>query len=171
MKKYFIKTIIQGSNSIIPNSAGVISIESSEKGSTGPTGPSGEIGATGPSGEIGATGPSGEIGATGPSGEIGATGPSGEIGATGPSVFTIQVVNKILLTTDWTSSSDIFSANILDSGITPINFVDVIPDNSSCSVLQTSGLLPSNQSFNGYVTVWSTLKPTATTTYTINIYN
>jgi hypothetical protein len=58
MEKYFVTTIIQGSSSIVPNSAGVINIASSEMGATGPTGADGATGATGPDGATGATGPS-----------------------------------------------------------------------------------------------------------------
>jgi streptogramin lyase len=64
MKNYFVKTIIQGSSSIVPNSAGVINIAPSEIGATGPTGAPGIDGATGPSG--GPIGPTGATGATGP---------------------------------------------------------------------------------------------------------
>ncbi|HWB62529.1 MAG TPA: collagen-like protein [Chitinophagales bacterium] len=50
-------------------------------GATGPTGPTGGVGATGP---VGDTGPTGSIGVTGPAGPTGAAGPSGVTGATGP---------------------------------------------------------------------------------------
>jgi hypothetical protein len=88
MEKYFIKTIIQGSSSIVPNSAGVINIAPSEMGATGPTGADGATGpdGIGMTGATGATGPDG-IGMTGATGATGADGigMTGATGATGPS--------------------------------------------------------------------------------------
>jgi hypothetical protein len=53
-------------------------------GSTGATGPKGDIGSTGPKGNTGATGIRGLTGSTGAKGDKGATGPKGDKGATGP---------------------------------------------------------------------------------------
>ena len=53
---------------------------------SGPTGPTGPIGANGPAGPIGANGPAGPIGSTGaigPTGLAGLAGPTGPAGPTG----------------------------------------------------------------------------------------
>jgi hypothetical protein len=66
---------------LIQSTVGFTNPSSSTGGSeTGPSGPSGPIGATGPIGPTGATGPTGPSGATGPSGPSGATGAGGTIG-------------------------------------------------------------------------------------------
>jgi sugar lactone lactonase YvrE len=121
MKKYFVKTIIQGSNSIIPNSAGVINIAPSERGATGPTGASGVDGATGPSG--GPIGPTGATGATGPA-TISGTPlniPMIDISGTGVTQSTLNFIDGFI---------EVDSEGIDESGLKFKNFTSDLVDDS-----------------------------------------
>jgi len=75
-------------SSVTTCKSGETSLEWSQQGTVGPTGPAGPAGATGPAGPSGPQGATGAQGPTGAAGPTGATGATGAQGATGPSGMT-----------------------------------------------------------------------------------
>lgn len=82
-----------------------------------------------------------------------------------------QVAGKTVATGAWSLVSGVYEASISDSNILSTSIVDVIPNNADAATVRTAQMLPRTDSSAGAVKIYSTNAPTATITFTINIFD
>ena len=87
----------------------------------------------------------------------------------GKAAKTIQVTNITLTQGSWTYSSGLWRYDISNANITALKIVEVIPANESIDIVQSAFILPANESFAGYVRVYSKLQPQGNIIVTLNI--
>lgn len=81
-----------------------------------------------------------------------------------------QVTPVTLIVGSWGLVSGIYEYNLVNTNITPTSMVEIIPDNSSISVIKIAEVLPKIISGNGTVKLYSTNLPSANITVTLNIF-
>ena len=82
-----------------------------------------------------------------------------------------QVTGVTLPSSSWSLSGGYYQYVYSNEIITSTSVVDVIPDNSSVSVIRTADVLPRTDSATGQVTLYSTNAPSSSMTVTFNILN
>lgn len=87
----------------------------------------------------------------------------------GKAAKTIQKTNITLTQGNWVYSSGFWRYDIPDSDITQLKIVDVIPKKESSNLVQYAFFLEENESFAGYVRVYSRLQPQGDIIVTLNI--
>lgn len=80
-----------------------------------------------------------------------------------------QVTGVTLPSSSWSLSGGYYQYVYSNEIITSTSVVDVIPDNSSVSVIRTADVLPRTDSATGQVTLYSTNAPSSSMTVTFNI--
>ncbi len=83
---------------------------------------------------------------------------------------TVQVTSQTLIAANWSLVSGIYEYNLANAGITALNFVEVIPNNTTISITKAADLMPTNVSSAGSVKLYATNLPTGNIVVTINIY-
>ena len=140
-------------------------------GTSGTSGTDGAAGSNGTSGTDGAAGSNGTSGTSGTSGAIGASGTNGTSGTSGASGITITQITGVTITgASWSLVSGFYEYNHADANITTTSVVEVIPDNTSISIVNAAAILPRTDSATASVKLYSTNLPTGNITTTINIY-
>lgn len=140
-------------------------------GTSGTSGTDGAAGSNGTSGTDGAAGSNGTSGTSGTSGAIGASGTNGTSGTSGVSGITITQITGVTITgASWSLVSGFYEYDHADANITTTSVVEVIPDNSSISIVNAAAILPRTDSATASVKLYSTNLPTGNITTTINIY-
>lgn len=81
-----------------------------------------------------------------------------------------QITGKTVATGAWSLVSGLYEASISDGNILSTSIVDVIPSNSSISVVKAAEILPQTDSSAGAVKIYATNLPTASITVTLNIH-
>ena len=81
------------------------------------------------------------------------------------------VATDTLSTGSWSLVSGLYEQSISNVNITSSSIVDIIPDNSTASVVNAAQILPRTDSSSGAVKVYSTNLPTANIGVTLNIWN
>jgi hypothetical protein len=81
-----------------------------------------------------------------------------------------QITGKTVATGAWSLVSGLYEASISDGNILSTSIVDVIPSNSSISVVNAAQMLPQTDSSAGAVKIYATNLPTASITVTLNIH-
>ena len=71
----------------------------------------------------------------------------------------------------WTFSAGFYQYTYSNANILSTSIVDVIPANSTISIVKTADIMPSTLSASGNVTIYATNLPTGNIGATINIYN
>lgn len=82
-----------------------------------------------------------------------------------------QVTPVTLTSGGWTLVSGLYEYTYSNANILSTSIVDVIPSNSSVSIVKTADILPSTLSSAGSVKLYATNAPASNITVTINIYN
>ncbi len=82
----------------------------------------------------------------------------------------IQVSGLILLAANWSLVSGLYQIDFANVNITALKVVDVIPSNSTISIVQTAQILPYTLSTAGSVRIFATNLPTANINVILNIY-
>lgn len=86
-------------------------------------------------------------------------------------VDVLQVTPVTLTTGGWTLVSGLYEYSYSNANILSTSIVDVIPANSTISIVKAAEILPATQSFSGSVKIFATNAPTANIIVTVNIYN
>lgn len=86
-------------------------------------------------------------------------------------VDVVQVTPITLTTGGWSLVSGLYEYSYSNTNILDTSIVDVIPQNSSISIVKTAEILPATESFFGSVKIYATNAPTASIIVTFNIYN
>jgi hypothetical protein len=81
---------------------------------------------------------------------------------------TIQVLVDVPVAS-WALVSGLYESTILNANITSAKIVDIIPLNSSISVVQNAVVLPETSSSSGAVKIYATNLPTAPISVALNI--
>jgi hypothetical protein len=76
----------------------------------------------------------------------------------------------VLAQTDWNLNGGLYELQLNNANITATSYVVVIPFNSDITIVQAAELLPENDSFDGYVMVYSKNLPSADINVTLNIF-
>lgn len=86
-------------------------------------------------------------------------------------VDVLQVTPVTLITAGWSLVSGLYEYSYSNANILSTSIVDIIPANSTISIVKAAEILPATQSFSGYVKIYSTNAPTGDIIVTVNIYN
>lgn len=81
----------------------------------------------------------------------------------------IQIQSVVLLAANWTLVNGVYEYTYSSAHITENSMVDIIPANSSFTLVREAELLPSTLSANGSVKIYSTLLPSGNIEVSINI--
>jgi hypothetical protein len=111
----------------------------------------------------------GTSGTSGTSGAAGADGTSGTSGAAG-STFT-HVTDVTLLSTGWTASNGDFVFRYSNETILSTSRVDVIPDNSTLTIVENARIYPKIVSGTGFIDIFAKNQPTDDILVDIIIWN
>ena len=82
-----------------------------------------------------------------------------------------QVTPVTLASGSWSLASSLYEYDYSNALITSSSIVDIIPDNSTISIVQAAQILPSTVSTSGSVKLFATNLPTADIIVTVNIFN
>lgn len=80
-----------------------------------------------------------------------------------------QITGLTLLSTGWTLVAGLYKYDLANANITANSIVEVIPDNSSISIVKAAEILPETDSSAGSVKLYATNAPTGGISVTINI--
>lgn len=83
--------------------------------------------------------------------------------------LTKQITGITLISANWSLVSGLYEYNLADSNITVNSIVEVIPSNSSISIIKAAEILPETDSNTGSVKLYATNAPTGDISVTINI--
>lgn len=86
-------------------------------------------------------------------------------------VDVLQVTPVTLITAGWSLVSGLYEYSYSNANILSTSIVDIIPANSTISIVKAAEILPATQSFSGSVKIFATNAPTGDIIVTINIYN
>ena len=86
-------------------------------------------------------------------------------------VDVLQVTPVTLTAASWSLVSGLYEYTYSNAAILATSIVDVIPDNSSISIVKAAEVLPSTSSASGSVKLYATNLPTANIIVTFNILN
>lgn len=76
----------------------------------------------------------------------------------------------VLLQTGWSLVSGIYQQQLNNTNIQAGSYVAVVPDNADVPIVQAAEVLPQNESFNGYVMIYSKNEPLSDINVTLNIF-
>ena len=82
----------------------------------------------------------------------------------------LQVTSVTFSVAGWTFSGGFYQYTYSNANILSTSIVDVIPSNSTISIVRTADIMPSTLSASGNVTIYATNLPTADIAVTINIF-
>ena len=108
-------------------------------------------------------------GVAGGNGTNGTSGLSGTSGTSGISIAITQVTSVVLSAASWSLVSGLYEYDLSNVNITSASIVDIIPDNTSISIVTAAMILPRTDSSTGSVKLYSTNLPTGDITVTLNI--
>ena len=83
----------------------------------------------------------------------------------------LQVTSVTLTTVGWSLVSGLYEYTYSNANILSTSIVDIIPDNSTISIVKAADIMPSTSSASGSVKIYATNLPTASIIVTINIFN
>jgi hypothetical protein len=76
----------------------------------------------------------------------------------------------VLLQTGWSLVSGVYQQQLNNINIQASSYVAVVPDNADVPIVQAAEVLPQNESFNGYVMIYSKNEPLSDINVTLNIF-
>lgn len=76
----------------------------------------------------------------------------------------------VLTIAGWDLVSGVYEQDLANADILATSYVAIVPDNADVAIVQAAELLPQNESFNGYVRVYSVNLPAANINVTLNIF-
>jgi hypothetical protein len=76
----------------------------------------------------------------------------------------------VLLHTGWSLVSGVYQQQLNNTNIQASSYVAVVPDNADVPIVQAAEVLPQNESFNGYVMIYSKNEPLSDINVTLNIF-
>jgi hypothetical protein len=76
----------------------------------------------------------------------------------------------VLLSGGWSLVSGVYQQDVANADIEATSYVSIVPDNDDIPIVQASELMPQNESFNGFVRVYSTNEPASDINITLNIF-
>jgi hypothetical protein len=76
----------------------------------------------------------------------------------------------VLLQTGWSLVSGVYQQQLNNTNIQASSYVAVVPDNADVPIVQAAEVLPQNESFNGYVMIYSKNEPLSDINVTLNIF-
>jgi hypothetical protein len=86
-------------------------------------------------------------------------------------VDVLQVTSVTLTTGGWSLVSGLYQYTYSNANILSTSIVDMIPANSSISIVKAADIMPATSSASGNVTIFATNLPTGNIIVTVNIYN
>jgi hypothetical protein len=86
-------------------------------------------------------------------------------------VDVLQLTGITLTAAGWVLVSGLYRWQYSNANILSTSIVDVIPENSSISIVKAADIMPATSSSAGLVNIYATNLPTGNIIVTINIFN